>query len=122
MIRTSIRVASAIAGALMLIAGFSAIVHDFRDGAAMLIASIILFAPACMPPIDAVSANRFRIAAMVCFTFAGLTWIAVMMLRNHETANRIAAFGVAWWVVGFALTPIAVYYHSRARMRGLWPT
>jgi glucan phosphoethanolaminetransferase (alkaline phosphatase superfamily) len=62
------------------------------------------------------------LAAMSCFTFAGLTWIAVMMMRNHEMANRIAAFGVAWWIVGFALTPIAVYYHSRARMRGLWPT
>jgi hypothetical protein len=59
---------------------------------------------------------------MICFTFAGVAWIAVMSMRNHEIANSIAALGVAWWVAGFALTPIAAFYHSRARMRGLWPT
>jgi hypothetical protein len=122
MIRTSIRVASAIAGALVLFVGLSVVAHDFRDGAAMLIGSIVLFAPLCMPAVDAAAANRFRIAAMICFTFAGLTWIAVMLMGNHDAANSIAALGVAWWVAGFALTPIAAYYHSRARMRGLWPT
>jgi hypothetical protein len=122
MIRPSIRVAAAIAGALVLVAGLSVIADDFRDGTAMLIGSIFLFAPAFMPPIDAVSASRFRIAAMICFTFAGLTWIAVMMMRNRDVANSVAALGVASWLAGFVLTPIAVYYHSRARMRGLWPT
>jgi uncharacterized membrane protein len=122
MIRTSIRVASAIAGALALFIGVAAIRNDFREGAAMLIESIILFAPLCMPAIDAAGANRFRIAAMICFAFAGLTWIAVMLMRNHDAANSIAALGVAWWVAGFTLTPIAAYYHSRAKMRGLWRT
>src|ERR1043166_9115518 len=120
MIRTSIRMASAIAGALVLLVGLSVVGRDLRQGAALLIAGIVLFAPLCMPSIHIANANRLRIAAMICFTFAGVAWIAVMMLRgNHETANSIAALGVAWSVVGFALTPIAAYYHSRARMRGL---
>jgi len=122
MIRTSIRVASAIAGALVLFAGLAAIGRDFREAAALLIGSIILFAPLCLPSINPANAHRFRIAAMLCFTFAGLAWIAVMTLRDRDAANSIAALGVAWWVAGFALTPIAVYYHARARMRGLWPT
>jgi hypothetical protein len=113
MIRTSIRVASAIAGALVLFAGLSVIGRDFREGAALLIGSIVLFAPLCMPAIDAAGASRLRIAAMICFTFAGLAWIAVMITRNRDTANSIAALGVAWWLAGFALTPIAAYYYSR---------
>jgi hypothetical protein len=116
MIRTSIRVASAIAGALVLLAGFALIGRDFRDGAALLIGSIVLFAPLCLPSINPANANRFRIAAMLCFTFAGLAWIAVMTLRDRGTANSIAALGVAWWMAGFALTPIAAYYSSRVAM------
>jgi hypothetical protein len=117
MIRISIRVASAIAGALGLLIGLSVIGHDLRHGAALLIGSIVLFAPLCMPTINAATANRFRIAAMISFTLAGLAWIAVMTLRGyHDTANSIAALGVAWWVVGFALTPIAAYYYSRLPM------
>ena len=45
MIRTSIRVASAIAGALVLVFGLSVIRHDLRQGAASLLGSIVLFAP-----------------------------------------------------------------------------
>ena len=116
MIRTSIRVASAIAGALVLVAGLSVIGRDFREGAALLIGSVVLFAPMCMPSIDAAGANRLRIALMICFTFAGLAWIATMILRDHDTANSVAALGVAWWIAGFALTPIAAYYYSRVAM------
>lgn len=126
MIRTSIRVASAIAGALVLFLGIYAFRHDARQGSAMLLGGFVLFAPLFAsrrtPSIDdeqllAAGANRFRIAAMICFTFAGLTWIAVMTLRgSHDTANSIAALGVAWWVAGFALTPIAAYYYSRLAM------
>ena len=122
MIRKSIRMASAIAGAVVLFDGLSVIDHDFRRGAALLIGSIVVLALLCLPSVSAASASRFRIAAMICFTFAGLAWITVMMLHSHETANSVAALGVAWWVAGFALTPIAAYYHSRARMRGLWRT
>jgi hypothetical protein len=116
MIRTSIRVASAIAGALMLFAGLSIIGRDFREGAALMIGSVVLFAPLCMPSIDAAGANQLRITLMICFTFAGLAWIATMMLRDHDTANSVAALGVAWWIAGFALTPVAAYYYSRVAM------
>ena len=126
MIRTSIRVASAIAGALVLFAGLYTFRHDSRQGAAMLLGGLTLFAPLLAsrrsPSIDdeqllEAGANRFRIAAMICFTFAGLTWMAVMTLRgSHERANSVAALGVAWWLVGFALTPIAAYYYSRLAM------
>jgi hypothetical protein len=120
--RRSIRVASAIAGVPVLFAGLLVMGRDFRDGAALLIGGIVLFAPLCMPAIDVTAANRLRNAAMICFTFAGLAWIATMSMRNHDTANNIAALGVAWWVAGFVVTPIAAFYHSRARMRGLWRT
>ncbi|MEA2337290.1 MAG: hypothetical protein QOE82_1297 [Thermoanaerobaculia bacterium] len=126
MIRTSIRVASAIAGVLVLVFGLSVIRHDLRQGAASLLGSILLFAPLFasrrMPSVDdeqllAAGANRFRIAAMICFTFAGLTWMAVMTMGgSHGMANSIAALGVAWWIVGFALTPVAAYYYSRLAM------
>jgi hypothetical protein len=122
MIRTWMRVAPAIAGALVLVAGVSVIGHDLREGAALLIGSVVLFAPFFLPSINPANAKRFRMAAMICFTFAGLAWTFVMTLRNHDSANSIAALGVAWWVAGFALTPIAAYYQSRARMRGLWRT
>jgi len=126
MIRTSIRVASAIAGVLVLLFGIYTFRHDSRFGAAMLLGAMVLFAPLFAsrrtPSIDdeqllAAGANRFRIAAMICFTFAGLTWMGVMTLRaSYETANSVAALGVAWWLVGFALTPIAAYYYSRLAM------
>ena len=126
MIRTSIRVASAIAGVLVLLFGISTFRHDSRQGAAMLLGGMACFAPLLAsrrtPSLDderllAAGANRFRIAAMICFTFAGLTWMGVMTLRSsHDTANSVAALGVAWWLVGFALTPIAAYYHSRLAM------
>jgi hypothetical protein len=111
--RRSIRVASAIAGALVLFAGLFVIGRDFRGGAVLLIGGIALFAPLCMPAIDAPAANRLRIAAMICFTFAGLAWMTTISMHNHDTANSIAALGVAWWVAGFVVTPIAAYYHSR---------
>jgi hypothetical protein len=113
MIRTSIRVASAIAGALLLVAGFSVIGRDFREGAELLMASIVLFAPMCMPSVDAAGATRLRTAVMICFTCAGVAWVATMIIRDRDTANSIAALGVAWWIAGFALTPIAAYYYSR---------
>jgi hypothetical protein len=116
MIRKSIRVASAIAGALLLLAGLFVIGRDFREGAELLIGSIFLFAPLCMPSVDTAGAHRLRTAVMICFTCAGVAWIATMMLRDRDTANSIAALGVAWWIAGFALTPIAAYYFSRVAM------
>jgi hypothetical protein len=126
MIRTSIRVASAIAGAFVLFAGLYTFGHDSRQGAAMLLGGMTLFAPLLAsrrtPSVDdeqllAAGANRFRIAAMICFTLAGLTWMTVMAMRGSDgKVNSIAALGVAWWLVGFALTPIAAYYYSRLAM------
>src|SRR5437763_1694136 len=113
MIRKSIRVASAIAGALLLVAGFSVIGRDLREGAELLIGSIVIFAPLCMPSVDAAGASRLRTTVMVCFTFAGVAWVATMIIRDRDAANSIAALGVAWWIAGFALTPIAAYYYSR---------
>jgi hypothetical protein len=94
----------------------SVIGRDFRQGAELLIASIVLFAPLCMPSVDTAGANRLRTAIMICFTCAGLAWIATMIIRDRDIANSIAALGVAWWIAGFALTPIAAYYYSRVAM------
>jgi len=116
MIHKLIRVASAFAAVLMLVAGLAIIGRDFREGAELLIASIVLFAPLCMPSVDTAGANRLRIIVMTCFTCAGVAWIATMVLRDRDTANSIAALGVAWWIAGFALTPIAAYYYSRVAM------
>lgn len=57
---------------------------------------------------------RFAASALICFSVAVLIYLAVFTVRMQaETANTIAALGVAWWVVGSGLTPFAAYFAWR---------
>src|SRR4051794_21654659 len=42
--------------------------------------------------------RRFRTAGLICFSFA-------VIINALGASERLAALGVAWWAVGFALIP-----------------
>jgi hypothetical protein len=119
MISTRVRLAMGLAALIVAAAACYVLLRTHRPiGAA-------LFAPAAMlalplfasnrPPRaeewDALNENvaRFRMAGMVCFT------IAVLINVGHPS-DSVAALGVAWWAVGFALLPFALYFASRRAM------
>jgi succinate dehydrogenase hydrophobic anchor subunit len=62
------------------------------------------------------SANRFRFAAVISFTFAVMAWIVVTNIDGGDTRSSVAALGVAWWIAALGLAPIAGYYHARLAM------
>lgn len=60
---------------------------------------------------------RFRTAGLICFTIAILVHTATAtMLPGTPASSRFAAFGVAWWAMGFGLVPFTLYFASRRAM------
>ena len=57
---------------------------------------------------------RYGTAALVCFTIAAATYVCVVALRmSSDSVQRIAALGVAWWLVGCGLVPLTAYWAWR---------
>jgi len=57
---------------------------------------------------------RYGAAALVCFTIAVLIYVAVVVMHlSSEAVERIAALGVAWWLVGCGLVPLTAYWAWR---------
>jgi hypothetical protein len=57
---------------------------------------------------------RYGTAALVCFTIAVVTYVCVVALHmNADAIQRIAALGVAWWIVGCGLVPLTAYWAWR---------
>jgi hypothetical protein len=57
---------------------------------------------------------RYGTAALVCFTIAVTAYVCVVVLRMSSNAvQRIAALGVAWWLVGCGLVPLTAYWAWR---------
>ena len=57
---------------------------------------------------------RYGTAALVCFTIAVATYVCVVALRmSSDSVQRIAALGVAWWLVGCGLVPLTAYWACR---------
>ena len=57
---------------------------------------------------------RYGTAALVCFTIAVAAYVCVVVLRMSTNAvQRIAALGVAWWLVGCGLVPLTAYWAWR---------
>jgi len=57
---------------------------------------------------------RYGTAALVCFTLAVVTYVCVVALRmSTDAVQRIAALGVAWWLVGCGLVPLTAYWAWR---------
>jgi hypothetical protein len=57
---------------------------------------------------------RYGTAALVCFTIAVVTYVCVVALRmSTDAVQRIAALGVAWWLVGCGLVPLTAYWAWR---------
>jgi hypothetical protein len=57
---------------------------------------------------------RYGTAALVCFTIAVMSYVCVVGLRmNSDAVQRIAALGVAWWLVGCGLVPLTAYWMWR---------
>lgn len=127
MISLRLRVAAAIASAVTFALACYVLMHARRPIAA------VLFAPAAVlalpmfasrrPPQEsewqALDDNvaRFRTAGLVCFTAAVLAHaLALSVPLGVRMTEHIAAFGVAWWAVGFGLIPFALYYASRRAM------
>ena len=57
---------------------------------------------------------RYGTAALVCFTIAVVTYVFVVALHlSTDAIQRIAALGVAWWLVGCGLVPLTAYWAWR---------
>ena len=61
--------------------------------------------------------RRTRTAALLCFTFATLLFVASMRVRGSLplAAQEMASLGVAFWAVAMLLGFGAAWYWSRAR-------
>ncbi len=127
MISIRLRLASAVAAAAIFIVACYVLVHARRPVAAVLFAPaallcLPLFASRRPPRIEewpALNDNvaRFRTAGLVCFTMAVVAHTATVALNlGAALSERLAAFGVAWWAVGFGLIPFAFYFASRRAM------
>ena len=118
MISFRLRLAAAVAAIAIFAAACYVLIRAQRPIAA------VFFAPAallCLPlfasnrpprleewPALNENVARFRTAGLICFSIAILV---------HTTAGaRFAAFGVAWWAVGFGLVPFTLYFASRRAM------
>jgi hypothetical protein len=50
-------------------------------------------------------------AALICFSIAVLLYVAVVILPFGPMAvAQVASLGVAWWLVGCGLVPLAGYW------------
>jgi hypothetical protein len=57
---------------------------------------------------------RYGTAALVCFTIAVMTYVCIVALHmSTDAVQRIAALGVAWWLVGCGLVPLTAYWAWR---------
>jgi len=127
MISFRVRVFAGVSAAALVSAACYLVVSAGRPVGAVLFApaallSLPLFAAKRPPrledwPLLDENVTRFRTAGLVCFSMAILTNAATLALRLGATATeQVAAFGVAWWAVGFGLVPFALYFASRRAM------
>ncbi len=57
---------------------------------------------------------RYGIAALISFSIAVLMYVAVVEGNLRPTiAESLAAFGIAWWLVGCGLVPLTAYWAWR---------
>jgi hypothetical protein len=127
MISARIRIAAALAALALVVVACYFLVDAKRPIAAALFApaailSLPLFASTRPPRREEWASltenlTRFRTAGLICFSFAVVMHTATVALGLTEAASgRLAALGVAWWAVGFALIPFALYFASRRAM------
>ena len=65
---------------------------------------------------DALTDNvvRYGSAALICFSIAVLTYVAVVTGHlSARTLESVAALGVSWWLIGCALVPLTAYWAWR---------
>ena len=127
MISFRLRLAAAVAALAIFVAASYVLIRAHRPIAA------VFFAPAAMLCLPLFASNRpprmeewaalnenvarFRTAGLICFSIAILVHSATAMMRlGAPVIERVAAFGVAWWAVGFGLIPFTLYFASRRAM------
>lgn len=127
MISFRLRLAAAVAAIAIFAAACYALVRAQRPIAAALFAPAALL---CLPlfasnrpprmedwPVLNENVARFRTAGLVCFSMAIVVHTATVVMRlGTPVTERFAAFGVAWWTVGFGLVPFTLYFASRRAM------
>jgi len=124
MITVRFRLAAAVAAVALIAFACYVLLHAKRPIAAVLFAPaavlcLPLFASGRPPRRDewaALNDNvaRFRTSGLICFTIAILVHSGMLALDvRAPLAEPMAAFGVAWWAVGFGLIPFALYFASR---------
>jgi lysylphosphatidylglycerol synthetase-like protein (DUF2156 family) len=115
MIRPALRIAAALAGLLAIAAGPRTL---------MAIPGALLMLPLCaswraprLEELDSLNewVARLRTATFTCFAAAVWLYITFAASRRipHETTQRAAALGAAFWVVGLLATFFTAYYASR---------
>jgi len=127
MISFKLRVAAGVAAAALFALVCTVVVRTQRPLAAILFAPVALlllplFASRRPPRMDEWpllddNVTRFRTAGLICFSFAVLAHSITLIFRlGNAATEQVAAFGVAWWAVGFGLIPFALYFASRRAM------
>src|SRR6185369_4760732 len=122
MIRPALRIASALAGLLVITAAITARLQPL--GAVVTMIGVLfllpLFASWRAPRAEDLEwliewVNRLRTAMVVCYGTA--LWIFLMVLSSQHagTANlqRLASLGAAFWTIGFVAMFFTAYFASR---------
>jgi hypothetical protein len=115
MIRPALRIAAALAGLVAIVLGPRML---------MVVPGALLMLPLCAswraPRVEELDnlnewVARLRTATFACF--AAAVWLYLTIAANarasHETMQRAAALGAAFWVVGLVMASVAAYYASR---------
>lgn len=122
MIRPSLRIASALAGLLMITAAITSQMHSLSIAVTSIgvLFFLPLFASWRAPSVQDFEwltewVQRLRTAMVVCYGTA--LWIYLMVLTSQRagTANleRLASLGAACWTVGFVAMFFTAYFASR---------
>jgi hypothetical protein len=122
MIRPSLRIASALAGLMIITAAITSQMHTL--GIAITSVGVLFFLP-LFASWRAPSAQdfewlsewvqRLRTAMVVCYGTA--LWIYLMVLSSQRAGStnldRLASLGAAFWTVGFVAMFFTAYFASR---------
>jgi len=122
MIRPSLRIASALAGLMIITAAITSQLHAL--GIAVTSLGVLFFLPLFAswraPRVQEYEwltewVQRLRTAMVVCYGTA--LWIYLMVLSSQQAGSvnlqRLASLGAAFWTVGFLTMFFTAYYASR---------
>lgn len=122
MIRPALRIASALAGLLVITAAITSRLQPLGSVVTMIgvLFLLPLFASWRAPRAEELEwltewVNRLRTAMVVCYGTALWIYLMVLSSQHARTANlqRLASLGAAFWTIGFVAMFFTAYFASR---------